>query len=64
MKRAVAGVIGAVGGYLLVALTLGWFITNDGLLALAYLAGVIGGAVVGVKQVSRRQIDLEGASEG
>lgn len=59
MKKVVGGVIGAVLGYLVVALTLGWFITNESILAFCYLAGVIAGGALGVKQASRRRASVD-----
>lgn len=52
-------------GYLLVAVTLGWFVTNDSALAFAYMGGVVVGAVIGVRQSSRQRNsadDMEAAT--
>lgn len=45
MKKAAWAILGAVLGYAVIALTVGWFVDGP-ILALAYLVGVIGGAYV------------------
>jgi membrane associated rhomboid family serine protease len=56
VRRVLRGLIGAVLGYLVVTLALGWFATGGptepltAAIALAHVAGVIAGVVIAVRQ--------------
>ena len=55
IKRVMLGVVGAVLGYATVALTIGWFVTNDLAMVVFYLVGMVVGVWVAAFRTSQNE---------